>query len=182
MREIIVVEGKNDTNAIKRAVNADTIETNGSAIGDRILDEIKRAQKNRGVIIFTDPDASGARIRRIISQAVPEVKHAFLPQHLAKGKKKIGIEHASVEDIQEALKQVRTEIPWEEAEKIITWEEFLAFGFHGRSDSRFLREKVAEELRIGYANAKQFYRRLHVLGVTREELEKAIQKVKEQMR
>lgn len=33
IKEIIVVEGKDDTVAIKRAVDADTIETNGSAIG-----------------------------------------------------------------------------------------------------------------------------------------------------
>ncbi len=32
IKEFIVVEGKDDTTAIKRAVNADTIETNGSAI------------------------------------------------------------------------------------------------------------------------------------------------------
>ncbi|MCT6903202.1 MAG: ribonuclease M5, partial [Lactobacillus sp.] len=34
IKEIIVVEGKDDTTAIKRAVQADTIETNGSAISE----------------------------------------------------------------------------------------------------------------------------------------------------
>ena len=33
IKEIIVVEGKDDTVAIKRAVEAETIETGGSAIG-----------------------------------------------------------------------------------------------------------------------------------------------------
>ena len=55
IKEIIVVEGKDDTVAIKRAVDADTIETNGSAIGDHVIEQVKLAQK-RGVIIFTDPD------------------------------------------------------------------------------------------------------------------------------
>jgi hypothetical protein len=32
IKEVIVVEGKDDTVAIKRAVEADTIETGGSAI------------------------------------------------------------------------------------------------------------------------------------------------------
>lgn len=31
IKEIIVVEGKDDTAAVQRAVDADTIETNGSA-------------------------------------------------------------------------------------------------------------------------------------------------------
>ena len=37
IKEIIVVEGKDDTVAIKRAVNADTIETNGSAVNESVL-------------------------------------------------------------------------------------------------------------------------------------------------
>ena len=35
IKEIIVVEGKDDTVAIKRAVNADTIETTGSGLHKR---------------------------------------------------------------------------------------------------------------------------------------------------
>ena len=37
IKEIIVVEGKDDTVAIKRAVEAETIETGGSAIGEDVL-------------------------------------------------------------------------------------------------------------------------------------------------
>ncbi|MDP4157503.1 MAG: toprim domain-containing protein, partial [Bacillota bacterium] len=59
LKEIIVVEGKDDTTAIKRAVDADTIETNGSAINKDTIEKIKLAQKTRGVIIFTDPDFPG---------------------------------------------------------------------------------------------------------------------------
>ena len=54
IKEIIVVEGKDDTVAIKRAVDADTIETNGSAIGDHVIEQVKLALQKRGVIIFTD--------------------------------------------------------------------------------------------------------------------------------
>ena len=45
IKEIIVVEGKDDTVAIKRAVDADTIETNGSAIGDHVIEQVKLAHK-----------------------------------------------------------------------------------------------------------------------------------------
>ena len=31
----------------------------------------------RGVIVFTDPDYNGERIRKIIMEAVPTAKHAF---------------------------------------------------------------------------------------------------------
>lgn len=80
IKEIIVVEGKDDTVAIKRAVDADTIETNGSAIGDHVIEQVKLAQQKRGVIIFTDPDYPGERIRKIISDKVPGCKHAFFTE------------------------------------------------------------------------------------------------------
>src|SRR5690625_7495196 len=80
IKEVIVVEGKSDTNKVKQAVEADTIETNGSAINQATLQLIKHAQEKRGVIIFTDPDYPGERIRHVINQAVPSCKHAFLPK------------------------------------------------------------------------------------------------------
>lgn len=92
IKEIIVVEGKDDTVAIKRAVDADTIETNGSAIGDHVIEQVKLAQQKRGVIIFTDPDYPGERIRKIISDKVPGCKHAFYrrKKRLLKGKRELG--------------------------------------------------------------------------------------------
>ena len=93
IKEIIVVEGKDDTVAIKRAVDADTIETNGSAIGDHVIEQVKLALQKRGVIIFTDPDYPGERIRKIISDKVPGCKHAFYrrKKHLLRGKKVLGL-------------------------------------------------------------------------------------------
>ena len=59
IKEVIVVEGRDDTVAIRRAVEADTIETGGSAINQRILKRIALAQERRGVIVLTDPDHAG---------------------------------------------------------------------------------------------------------------------------
>ncbi|SFJ35205.1 ribonuclease M5 [Thermoflavimicrobium dichotomicum] len=178
IKEVIVVEGRNDTVAVKRAVEADTIETRGSAISKQVLAEIERAQHLRGVIVLTDPDYAGERIRRIISEHVPGVKHAFLSQKLAKGKNKVGVEHASAEAIAQALEQVRSPEGFFDKEGPITWEEYVDLGFAGSPDSRHFREQVAEELGIGYGNAKQFFRRLHILCVNREELYQAINRVR----
>uniref|UniRef100_UPI0037DA3DF4 toprim domain-containing protein n=1 Tax=Staphylococcus epidermidis TaxID=1282 RepID=UPI0037DA3DF4 len=96
---------------IRRAVQADTIETNGSAVNDETIEKIKLAQQTRGVIIFTDPDYPGQRIRNIVSEKVPGCKHAFLSKEQAKGKngKGIGVEQASIEDIRQALQDVKQE-------------------------------------------------------------------------
>lgn len=37
IREVIVVEGRDDTAKLKQAVDADTIETNGSAVNDAVI-------------------------------------------------------------------------------------------------------------------------------------------------
>ncbi len=107
IQEIVVVEGKDDTRRLQEVVDVDTIETIGSAINDEILMQIEHAQETRGVIIFTDPDFSGEKIRKTIMEVVPQAKHAFLPRQQARPKKQgsLGVEHASDEAILEALKK-----------------------------------------------------------------------------
>src|SRR5690625_2027748 len=110
INEVIIVEGKNDTAKVKLAVEADTIETKGSAISKETLKMIKHANEKRGVIVLTDPDYPGNRIRRIITENVPNCKHAFLSKEEAlpsSPNKHVGIENASVESIRKALQNVQ---------------------------------------------------------------------------
>ena len=46
MKEILVVEGKNDTNVLKSYLDCDTIETHGTHLGKEILRQIALAQQN----------------------------------------------------------------------------------------------------------------------------------------
>lgn len=71
IQEVIVVEGKDDTANLRRFYNVDTYETRGSAIDEEDLERIERLHNLRGVIVFTDPDYNGERIRKIIMNAIP---------------------------------------------------------------------------------------------------------------
>ncbi|TGB00827.1 ribonuclease M5 [Halobacillus salinus] len=177
IKEIIVVEGKDDTARIREAVDADTIETNGSAVDEPVLEQILHAQQKRGVIIFTDPDYPGERIRHIVSQYVPHCKHAFLPKHLARAKqdKGIGIEHASVEDIREALSSVYelTE-DWKET---ITKDDLIAYGLIGGPMARKRREQLGIRLHIGKTNGKQLLRRLNMFQISSEQLDETMRQI-----
>ena len=64
IEEIIVVEGRDDTAAIKRAVTAQTIETHGFGMNEEMWKRIDRAYKSCGVVLFTDPDRAGENIRK----------------------------------------------------------------------------------------------------------------------
>lgn len=181
IQEVIVVEGKDDTKRIKMAVNADTIETRGSAISDETLDQIAELQEKRGVIVFTDPDYSGEKIRKTIREAVPGVKHAFLkrkdavPDHQGS----LGVEHASPKVIREALKNLYTEVP--DAPAMISRETLVTKGLINGPAAKKRRELLGEILNIGYTNGKQLYKRLRLFEITPGDFEDAMQKVEQQM-
>ncbi|WAA14000.1 ribonuclease M5 [Fervidibacillus halotolerans] len=182
IKEIIVVEGKDDTVAIKRAVDADTIETNGSAINGKTIEQIRLAADLRGVIIFTDPDFPGEKIRKTISQHVPNCKHAFLPKHLAKEKngKKIGVEHASPEHIRFALRKARK--MENEPKEQISREDLINYGFIGEERSKSRRERLGEILKIGHTNGKQLYKRLKMFQISRDTFLQAVEQILQEER
>jgi len=177
IKEIIVVEGKDDTTAIKRAVEADTIETGGSAINRKVLQRISLAQERRGVIVFTDPDHAGERIRKIISAKVPGCKHAFLTQEQALYKDDIGVENASPEAIRSALANVRTEYDGAVAE--LTIEDLIQAGMLNHPQAAARRLEVGNLLGIGYCNGKQFYKRCTAFQISREEFEAAVEQLEQ---
>lgn len=177
IKEIIVVEGKDDTTAIKRAVDADTIETNGSSIGDSVIEQIKLAQQTRGVILFTDPDFPGEKIRKTISDLVPGCKHAFLPKEEARPKRGrgIGVEHASIDAIRQALSAVKEEM--KEFTSEISFDDLLDAGLIGGSKAKDRREKLGILLKFGYTNGKQLHKRLQMFQISREDYITAINKI-----
>lgn len=81
LKEVIVVEGKSDTAAIRRALEADTIETGGFTLAASTLRKIEAAYKKRGIIILTDPDGAGNRIRRFLIGAFSGGGAGFYTAH-----------------------------------------------------------------------------------------------------
>ena len=53
-------------------------------------------------------------------------------------------------------------------------------GLSGSPEASRKRDLLGAELGIGYGTAKTFLRRLNTYGVTREEFERALEKVKEE--
>ena len=174
IKEVIVVEGKDDINAVKRAVDAEFITTSGMGITEETLARIEAAHQRCGIIIFTDPDFPGQKIRSIISQRIPEAKHAYLTQEKARCKKtnKIGIEYAQPQDIKEAMR--RAKAVNQEFSPQYTTQDLWQWGLIGVSWGGKRRQKLADLLGIGQTNGKQFLRRLNSFNIPREEIEKAL--------
>lgn len=175
IKEVIVVEGRDDITAVKRALDCELIATGGFGFPKGVMERIKTAQKKKGVIIFTDPDFAGEKIRKTISAQIPECKHAFLPREEAIKDGDIGIENASPESILAALEMVRTETKDERNE--FSQRDLVKNGLLGGEKSSEKRDLVGRQLGIGYGNSKQFLNRLNHYGVTREEFESAVEKI-----
>ncbi|GAW29880.1 ribonuclease M5 [Carboxydocella sp. ULO1] len=178
IKEIIVVEGRDDIAAVKAAVDAEVIATGGCRISKKVIERIRTAQARQGVIILTDPDAAGAAIRRRLAELVPGAKHAYLPRAAGTREGNIGVENASPEAIQAALAQVKTLV--KERQETFTAEDLNLWGLAGTADAAWRREQVGDRLGIGYANAKQFLQRLNAYGISREDIEAAVQQIDEE--
>lgn len=180
IKEVIVVEGRDDYIAVKKAVDAEIIVTGGYSLPKSAMDRIKLASERRGVIIFTDPDHAGERIRKTISSRVPGCKHAFLPVECASKDGDIGIENASPEDIMDALKMARAERTEKREEFSIA--DLMLNDLLGLPDSGVRRDGIGRILGIGHSNGKQFLSRLNNYNITREEFNLAINKINKKFR
>lgn len=175
LKEVLIVEGKSDVTAVKRAVDADCITTGGFHFSRRTLADISAAYHRRGIIILTDPDSAGENIRNFLTRKFPEAKHAYIPRDEATANDDVGIEQASPESIRRALSKVRTMQINSRAE--FTAAEMVAHKLAGGVDSSKLRDKLGAILGIGYGNVKTFVRRLNNYGVTRAEFTEALKNV-----
>lgn len=175
LKEVIVVEGRDDVTAVKRAVDAEVIAVGGFGINYKVIKKIQEAQKRCGAIIFTDPDFAGTKIRKIISSRVKGVKHAYITQKEGKKKDDIGVENASPESILRALKNAKCEVYEKRNEFSIN--DLVEFNLTGNSDSAQRRERLGKELGIGYCNSSKFVERLNNFGISREEFNSAVKKI-----
>jgi ribonuclease M5 len=173
LKEVLVVEGKMDTVAVKKALDAQTIETGGFTLAPYTLAAIEVAYKKRGIIILTDPDGAGERIRAFLTKRFPKAGQAFVPKVDALAHNDVGIEQASPEAIRLALSKVRCQEIKPRAE--FSHRDLFLFDLSGSDHASERRAKLGAILGIGYCNAKQFLGRLNNYGVTREEFQKAIE-------
>ena len=176
IKETIVVEGRDDVSAVKRAVNAQIIEVNGFAVRKKsTLEKIKFASETTGVIVLCDPDFAGESIRKTIENYVPNIKHAYISRKEGIKNGDIGVENATPEAIIKALEGAK----FKEIEEIKNFsvEDMYYYSLIGSEDSKERRAKLGELLRIGYGNGKQFLNKLNHFKIKREVLEKNLQEI-----
>lgn len=172
--EVIVVEGKNDVARVSRAVDAYVVSVSGQGINKETIAFLKELNKKRGLIVLMDPDTPGEKIRAIITEQIPDVKHAFIKKELALKDDDVGIENASVKAIQASLAGL---ISPTDKVGAITLDDLIRHKLVFSKKSSTLRKTLTDYLNIGKCNGKTLLKRLNMLNMEKDKFEKIMEKL-----
>ena len=148
IKQAIIVEGKYDKIKLSGIIDAPIIQTDGFGIfKDKELQcLIRNLAEKRGILVLTDSDSAGFRIRSFIGSTVDtkNIVHAYIPDIFGKESRKtepskegkLGVEGVSEDIIMKALANagVLCETA-EEPERPITKLDLYELGFTGGLDS-----------------------------------------------
>ncbi len=162
INEAVIVEGKYDKIRLSAVLDTVIIETDGFAIfNDKEKQRLIRfLAEKRGIIIMTDSDSAGFKIRSFINGITKSknIKNVYIPDVYGKEKRKtevskegkIGVEGMTTEVIMSALKKTGI-ICCENGRKDsreITRTDFFEDGISGRENSSAIRKALAKELQL----------------------------------
>lgn len=178
IKEVIVVEGRDDISAVKAAVDAEIIQTNGFAIRKKgNIEKLRVAYEKKGLIVLTDPDFVGEELRKYIQKYFPNVKQAYISRKEGTKNGDVGIENATPEAIIRALESAKCEIVNDDKE-IFNMDIIMENRLSGALESKELRAELGALLGIGYSNTKQLISKLNRYGITMQEFNSAMEKIK----
>jgi ribonuclease M5 len=190
--EAIIVEGKYDKIKLSSIVDAVIITTNGFGIfkDEEKLGLIRYYAKKTGVIILTDSDAAGRKIRGYIKGAVGEgrIINVYIPDIFGKEKRKtkpsaegkLGVEGIDVQILLSAFSKAGISSSERKQRSDITKLTLYELGLSGRENSSALREKL--QLHLGLPRQLSAGALTEILGtmMNSEELRSLINDIKEE--
>ena len=160
IKEVIVVEGKYDKEVLKKITDAPIVCTGGFSLykNPALKSYLKKEAEKNGIIILTDSDSAGFRIRNYIKQCIGEkgkIINAYVPTVLGKEKRKaapgkegiLGVEGFDKTVLENVLKKSAVQLEkGNEKKPFIGKSEFFSLGLSGGEESAELRKKQAKKL------------------------------------
>ncbi|MDY6003067.1 MAG: ribonuclease M5 [Bacilli bacterium] len=168
---IIVVEGKTDVSVLSSFLDAEYVITNGSAIDNDVLNYLLSRSKNTQIVVLTDPDMPGKRIRDIIEAKIPNVSHCFIEKKYAIKKNKVGVAECDINYLKECLNHIITY--QEKRINNLSMKDLYELKLTG-SGSNDNKNKIASIYHLGRVNSKTLLKRLNGIGVTKEQLKELL--------
>lgn len=193
IKEAVIVEGNYDKIKLSGFLDGIIITTHGFAVytNNDFIKTMQELAKKTGVVILTDSDSAGMRIRNFIKQKITEgtVRHAYIPDIKGKERRKreaskegfLGVEGMTEDVIIKALRDAGCEIDSEvkkDKASSITKTDLYMLGLSGGTASAELRQKLSKEINIPARISANML--LDVLNrlYTYEELVEIVQRIK----
>lgn len=161
IEETIVVEGKFDKEKLKKITDAPIVCTGGFSLykNKQLIKFLKTSARDKGIIILTDSDSAGFRIRNYLKQCLGKegrIVNAYIPSVEGKEKRKqtagkeglLGVEGIDAKIIEDILKKASNTTTSFPAGDLIDKAEFYSDGFSGKEDSFEMRKLLSRELNL----------------------------------
>ena len=188
----VIVEGRYDKIKLSSILDAVIIETEGFGIFNNKEKQqlIRRLADTKGLLILTDSDSAGFKIRSFIKGIVPAetIKHAYIPDIFGKEKRKteaskegkLGVEGVKKELILEALEKagVFCEETENTEKREITKLDLYEDGLSGSADSDALRKKLLFHLQLPERLTSNALVQILNTFLTYDEYKKAVEEIK----
>ena len=193
IKETIIVEGKYDKMRLSPLFDANIIELGGFQIynnRDRLA-LIRRIADKNGIIILTDSDSAGFRLRHYLSSAIPKanIKNVFIPDVSGKEKRKakpgkenlIGVEGMTTEVLISAFKKSGIDVENGSFERTEPFSKSFLYeaGLSGGENSSELRKKLCEHYSLPKMLTANSLAEILPIITTKAELLSALEKLKE---
>ena len=158
--QAIIVEGKYDKIKLSSFIDGVIIVTNGFGIykDKDIVQLIRYYAQRQGIIVLTDSDTAGFKIRGHIKSIVPKGKiiNLYAPEILGKEKRKtqpskegkLGVEGINVNVLKALFEKAGVKGEIKENPSPVTNLDFFQLGITGQKNSSRLREKLLDKLEL----------------------------------
>ena len=186
IKEVIVVEGRYDKNAVSQVVDAVVVTLGGFAVFNdkEKLALLRRLAEKQGLILLTDSDGAGFVLRNYLKGALPKdkVKQAYIPDVKGKERRKrrgsregkLGVEGMPPAVLLEALRRAGATFedgPPADRKGALTKADLFALGLSGGPGSAEERRRLLKRLDLPeHLTANALLEALNLL-FDREELE-----------
>ena len=165
---IIVVEGITDVAFLSQFIDAEFVTTNGSDVPSKTIEYLQKSSENRDIFVLTDPDAPGKKIRDILDQNIPNLKHCFVSKEHSIKNNKVGVAESTKEEV---LSSLENYISTNKTFAVnLTMADLTLLGLVGDNEASIKREKIIKKFHLGHCNAKTFLKRLNYSGLTLEDI------------
>lgn len=189
---LVIVEGKYDKIKLESVIDALIITTDGFSIfkDKQKTDFIKAYAKQKGLLILTDSDAAGFKIRNYFSSIVPNeyILNAYIPDVLGKEKRKekpsgegkLGVEGIDNDVLLESLKKAGIERSDIKRENHTSSYDLFNLGIYGKPHCTAKKLKLLKQMGLPERISKKGLLKYINFNFTKEEFNQIINQITEE--